>query len=193
MMRTLHLLLAAGLLGPLAASAQTPMAPQPDSTLLGLSRLVGLWGASSQQAHGPGQPIVHDYAWTVGGKALRVRESYPMGSPDLAELDGMVFWNPATERIQFVAVAGRGSGQGRYFEGEYRVLADSTVERTYDVFYRTLADTPGEELGGARRRFREIYRWVTPDSVSASLEWWLRGRWRPFGPGAYSVVRVPPA
>jgi len=134
---------------------------------------------------------VHDYSWTVGGKALRIQEGYRLGQHEAAELDGMVFWNPATERIQFVAVAGRGPDRGRYFEGEYHILADSTVERVYDVFYRTLADTPGEQLGGARRRYREIYRWVTPDSVRASLDWWRAGRWQPFGPDSYTVVRVP--
>jgi hypothetical protein len=139
----------------------------------------------------PDQPIVHDYSWTVGGKALRIREGYRLGQHEAAELDDMVFWNPATERIQFVAVAGRGPDRSRYFEGEYHILADSTVERVYDVFYRTLADTPGEQLGGARRRYREIYRWVTPDSVRASLDWWRAGRWQPFGPDSYTVVRVP--
>ncbi len=164
----------------------------PDSTLAGLSRLVGLWGPATLAPGQRGQPIVHDYSWTVGSKALRIREGYLLGHTEDAQLDGMVYWNPSTETIQFVAVAGKGEGQGRFFTGEYRVLADSTVERTYDVYYRTLVDTPGEQLGGSRRRYREVYRWVTPDSVHATLEWWRDGRWQPFGPGTYDVVRVRP-
>jgi hypothetical protein len=171
------------------ASAQEA-AEAPDSTLAGLAGLIGEW------APGPGGPtgvIVHRYDWTVGGKALRVREGYPTGAVEKAELDGLAYWNPATERIEFTAVAGRGPGQGRYFEGEYRILENGAVERIYDVFYRTLADMPGEELGGSRRRYREVYRFADPDTIEATLEWWRDGRWQPFGPGAFTVVRAPVA
>lgn len=182
-----------GLLTLTTAAFAQPRATQPDSTLVGLSRLVGEWAPGPRVARRAGEPVVHDYSWTVGGKALRMRENYKLGGPEHAEVDGLVFWNPALERIQFVAVGGHGPGQGRYFEGEYRVLADGAVERVYDVYYRTLADTPGEELGGGRRRYREVYRWVTPDSLQATLDWWRDGRWQPFGPGVYTLVRVPEA
>lgn len=160
-----------------------------DSTLRGLEPLVGSWGAPPNTPRVPANHVVHLYEPMVGGKSLRMREGFPAGRSDDAELDGMVFWNVATERIEFVAVAGKGTGQGRFFSGEYRVLPDGAVERVYDVFYRTLADTPGEELGGARRRYREVYRLAGRDSVDATLEWWLRGEWRPYGPGRYVLLR----
>jgi hypothetical protein len=181
------ILLGAALLSPSSGSTQT--SPRPDSTVAGLERLIGLW-APAAAGDRDGKRIAHDYSWTVGGKAVRIRENYSLGNPDAAELDGMVLWNPATERVEFIAVAGHGPDQGRYFEGEYLFRADGAVERVYDVFYRTLADTPGEQLGGARRRFREVYRWAGPDTVHATLDWWRAGRWQPFGPGRYTVVRV---
>ncbi|MGH7631535.1 MAG: hypothetical protein ACREOF_19540 [Gemmatimonadales bacterium] len=167
----------------------------PDSTVAGLSRLVGLWGPSASSPRAAQRPelrrrVVHDYSWTVQGKALRLREGYALGHREMAELDGLIYWNPATERIEFVAVGGPGPAEGRLFLGEYRLLADSAIERIYDVFYRTLADTPGEELGGARRRYREVYRPVGPDTIEATLDWWRGGRWEPFGPGTYTVVRL---
>jgi hypothetical protein len=165
-----------------------------DSTLIGFAALVGSWSPSrspgrTQQPVPPPDFVLHQYAWTVNGMALRVRENFRAAHPEAEELDGMVYWNPATERVEFLAVGGGGPGQGRLFQGEYRVLADGAVERVYDVFYRTLADTPGEEFGGSRRRYREIYRWVTADSVKVSLDWWHERQWRPFGPGAYAMVR----
>lgn len=180
----------------LALGGWVPAAAQAtgDSTLIGFTNLVGSWSPSrnpgrTQQPVPPPDFVLHRYSWTVNGKALRVQENFRAANPGAAELDGMVYWNPATERVEFLAVAGGGPGQGRLFQGEYRVLADGAVERVYDVFYRTLADTPGEEFGGSRRRYREIYRRVTADSVSVLLDWWHEGQWRPFGPGKYAMVR----
>jgi hypothetical protein len=170
---------------------QSGAPPQPtfstDTTLTALERLVGRWGPGDARTP---QRVIHEYTWVVGRMALHLREGFSVNQPDQAELEGIVFWHPAGQRVQFVAVAGRRPGQGRVFEGEYRILADSTVERIYDVYYRSLADTPGEELGGNRRRYREIYRWVTADSVEARLDWWRDGRWQPFGPGRYTMVRL---
>lgn len=191
----------------LAAASLAALAPSPpvdretrerqasvllDSTLRGLEPLMGSWGAPLSVTRVPPNHVVHHYAALVGGKALRIRESFPLGRPDDAELDGLVFWNVATQRIEFVAVAGKGVGQGRSFVGEYHVRADGGVERVYDVHYRTAADTPGEELGGTRRRYREIYRAVGKDSIEATLDWWLKGQWQPFGPGKYLLVRKAP-
>jgi hypothetical protein len=58
--------------------------------------LIGLW-APAAAGDRDGKRIAHDYSWTVGGKAVRIRENYSLGNPDAAELDGMVLWNPATE------------------------------------------------------------------------------------------------
>jgi hypothetical protein len=126
----------------------------------------------------------------VGGRVLRVRENFIQGRAEGADLEGLVYWDVASERVLFVAVAGRGPGQGRVFHGEYRVLGDGAVERVYDVTYRTTADTPGEGLGGRTRRYREVYRAVGADSLDATLEWWVRGAWRPFGPGKYALARA---
>jgi hypothetical protein len=52
------------------------------------------------------------------------------------------------------------------FRGRYFRHADGLIERQYDAFYRTLADFPGEELGGLRRRYRETVRFVSPDSIA---------------------------
>ncbi len=172
-------------LGAVAAAPRSAAAQIPsDSVLRGLAPLIGAWSPSGRP-----EVVVHEYSWTVGVNAIRIRENFPPGRAADAELVGLVYWNPALERIELIAVAGHGSGQGRMFSGEYRVLADGRIERVYDVFYRTLTDTPAEELGGASRRYREIYRWPAPDSLVATLDWWHQGSWRPFGPGTYTLVR----
>jgi hypothetical protein len=128
----------------------------------------------------------------VGGKAIQIRESFRLGRAQDALLAGFVYWNPATERVEFVAVAGPGPGEGRMFTGKYRALDDGTIERTYDVFYRTLADVPGEGFGGLRRRYRERYRMVTRDSIASTLEWFHEGTWRPYGRFArLGFTRIP--
>lgn len=176
---------------PLPAVAQRPTTP--DSTIRFLAPLVGRWRPGVPSAQTNRRPladlVVHAYEWTVGGMTLRLREGYRGDAPGDAELDGLIYWNPATEKVEFVAVAGHNPGQGRTFFGEYLRLADGAIERTYTVTYRTLADTPGEELGGRTRRYRETYRMVTADSIEASLDWWRDGRWQPFGPGKFTVVR----
>jgi hypothetical protein len=136
--------------------------------------------------------IVHDYAWTVGRQAIRVREGYRAGHPDEAELEGLIFTDPATQRVELIAVAGHGAGQGRLFRGEYVLLADGRIERVYDVHYRTPADMPGEELGGTRRRYREIHTIESGDRVSITLDWWRDGGWQPFAVGKYAIRRVRP-
>lgn len=152
-----------------------------DGSLHVLGPLLGAWGPREAPNR-----IVHDYRWTVGGQAMRIREGFAVGEAETAELDGTVFWSPEHGRIEFVAVAGE--DQGRLFRGEYRELDDGRIERVYTVFYRTAADTPGEDLGGLERRYREVYT-IDGDALKATLEWWRDGRWQPFGPGKYELVR----
>ncbi|MFN0179258.1 MAG: hypothetical protein ACKVZ0_10700 [Gemmatimonadales bacterium] len=180
-------LLAIGWSALLAAQNPAPL----DSTIAALTPMLGGWfpaNVAGAARRPPPDYVVHRYEATVGGKAIRLREGF-RGDPSQAEFDGLIYWDPRRERIVFVGVAGRGPGQGRTFTGEYRRLADGSIERTYDVVYRTAADTPAEELGGRWRRYRETFRMATADSVESRLEWWRDGRWQPFGPGTYTVVR----
>lgn len=165
-------------------ASSAPAGSAPVSLAL-LEPLVGAWGPPGDAGEGE---VVHDYAWTVGGQALRLREGYRTGQADEAELDGLVFCDPAGAKIEFIAVAGHGAGQGRTFRGEYRVLQDGRIERVYDVTYRTLADVPLEEQGGLSRRFREVYA-VDGERLEATLEWWRDGAWQPFARGRYELVR----
>lgn len=183
----------------LAVSAE-PAAPQAgavvDSVMRPLAFLAGSWMADPSTPGLPDQVrnlVIAEFTPIVGGKAIRVREHVPPDRPDEAELQGMIYWDPARERIQFFAVAGKGDGQGRMMMGEYLPLADGRVERIYDVFYRTLADTPGEELGGSRRRYREVWDGSAPDTLRHTLEWWHEGRWQPWARGEYTLVRRKPA
>ncbi|MCB9869977.1 MAG: hypothetical protein H6837_08980 [Planctomycetes bacterium] len=153
------------------------------ASIEGLAPLLGTWSPEADKEH-----IVHDYSWTVGRQALRLREGYRAGRPEAAQLDGLVFLDPANGTIRFVAVAGHGKGQGRVFDGTYTVHGDGRIERTYRVTYRTLADVPGEQLGGMTRRYREVYT-LAGNRLSATLEWWRDGRWQPFGRGTYALER----
>lgn len=165
------------------AEPTAPTSTTREGSLDGLRPLLGAWGPREAKDR-----IVHDYRWTVGEQAMRMREGFAVGHPEDAELDGTVFWSPERGRLEFVAVAGKDKSQGRLFRGDYRVLDDGRIERTYTVHYRTLADTPGEELGGLERRYREVYT-IEGDALTATLEWWRDGRWQPFGPGQYALVR----
>lgn len=172
---------------PTAADMPTVHGYLADSTLAFLRPMVGAWsplGLPDSLARLDPPIVGHEYAWTVGGMALRIRESFRRGGGEEAQLQGLVYWDPATERVEFVAVAGHAAGQGRLFRGEYRQLQDGTIERVYDVFYRTAADMPGGAHGGSRRRFRERYRFDTPDRIASTLEWFHDGAWRGFGPFA---------
>jgi hypothetical protein len=192
-----RLLLAALLLSApaFAAHAQQVRGYLADSSLAFLAPLVGMWrplNVPDSIARLDPPVVAQDYRWTVGGKALLHRERFRRGQPDSSVLTGLVFWNPATERVEWVAVAGAGAGEGRFFSGEYRQLASGAIERVYDVIYRTPADVPGDAFGGLRRRYRETYRLVTPDSIATTLEWFHDGAWRPFGPFATGAFeRIP--
>lgn len=89
-----------------------------------------------------------------------------------------------------MGVGGPGEGQGRLFVGTWTPLADGRVERLYDVYYRTLADMPGEELEGSRRRYRDVWAADGPDAITHTLEWWHEGRWQPYARGSYRLVRA---
>jgi hypothetical protein len=180
---------------PSLAAQTTPAAEAPDETLAALAFLAGRWRVPSGDPLLDAHPeaarlVVLEARWVVGGKALRWREHVPVDGPDEAELEGMVYWDPAEERIEFVAVGGRADGQGRLFVGHFIPLDDGRVEKVYDVFYRTLADMPGEELGGSRRRFREVLEPAGPDGLEHTLEWWLDGRWQPYSRGRYRLTRA---
>lgn len=165
-----------------SAAAQTPAVRGylADSALGFLAPMIGAWHPTGLP-DSLGDVVSHDYRWTVGRRAIELRESYRGTDRQSSQLHGLVYWNPATELVEFVAVAGKGDGQGRLFMGEYRLLEDGTIERTYDVFYRTLADMPAEDFGGSRRRYRERYRLVTADSIASTLDWFHDGAWRGFG------------
>jgi hypothetical protein len=179
--------------GSLAPPAR-PQANAPDSVMAPFAFLEGDWipdsttGVFTQNPDLRGM-IVAQFTWIVGQKAFRFKENLRPDEGDGAELEGMVHWNPATEKVELVAVAGKGPGQGRLFVGEYRALADGRVERIYDVYYRTPADMPAESLGGSRRRYREILDGSTPNRIDFTLEWWLYGQWQQFRRGNYSLVR----
>jgi hypothetical protein len=181
---------------PCAAGAQSPRgSPDPDSTVRALEPLIGRWRippGDSLLARNPEleRLVVIEAQWLVGGKAIRYREHVWPDSTRGGELEGLIYWDPAEERLELIAVAGHGPGQGRLFVGELKPLADGRIEKVYDVFYRTLADTPGEELGGRRRRYREIIEVAGPDRLTHTLEWWRDGRWQPFGRGRYELVRA---
>ncbi|NNM31716.1 MAG: hypothetical protein HKO53_01535 [Gemmatimonadetes bacterium] len=184
----LMLILSLFLLSPIAR-AQTDAAPA--NPLDPLTPLLGSWVVPPE--HVEARPelagrIMHHYARSVGPHAYRIREGLEAGKDSDAEFEGLIYWDPATERIEFVGVAGPGPGEGRFFRGEYRVHEDGRIERVYDVFYRTLADMPGEEHGGSRRRYREIYT-VEGSRLHSTLDWWWDGGWKPFGPGEYELVR----
>jgi hypothetical protein len=173
--------------------AQSP----PANPLAFLEPLLGEWAPVVPDSILRQRPqlrdqVVHRYEWSVGRNALRIREGYPRGKPMESELDGIIYWDPSTQRVLFEAVAGRGDGQGRVFHGEYTLLSDGRIERVYDVSYRTLTDTPGEELGGNRRRYREVYTIDATGTANATLDWWLGGRWVPFAMGKYSFKRIQP-
>lgn len=183
------------LAGPSLAAQSPPPTVVPDSTMRALAFMTGRWRVPAGDPILAQHPELADLAiidarWAVGGKAIRYREHASSDDANGALLDGLIYWNPATERIEFVAVAGPGAGQGRLFVGAFTPLADGRVEKIYDVFYRTLADTPGEELGGARRRYREVLEPAGPDRLVHSLEWWLDGRWQRYARGHYELVRA---
>jgi hypothetical protein len=166
-----------------------------DSSLAFLAQLVGAWrplGIPDSLLRLDPPIVALDYRWTVGGKAVSLRESF-RGDADSAMFTGLVYWNPATERVELLAVAGTGDGEGRLFMGEYRELEDGVIERVYDVFYRAAPDVPGEQFGGLRRRYRETYRVVTPDSIVSTLDWFHDGAWRPYGRfarGSFARIRA---
>ena len=56
--------------------------------------------------------------------------------------------------------------------------------------WRTLADMPGEELGGSRRQYRDVWAPDGPDAITHTLEWWHEGRWQPYARGTYRLVRA---
>lgn len=180
--------LAASLLLPGARPVAAQVAQNP---LAALEPLLGAWGAppaALEQRPELEHRVIHDYSWTVGENALRVRESYSIDAPDEAEFEGLVYLHPDTGELGMIGVAGRGEGQGRLFQCTYRVLEDGRIERDYEVFYRTPADMPAAELGGTSRRFREVYT-IEGDTLAATLDWWRDGAWQPFGPGTYELVR----
>jgi hypothetical protein len=191
-MHLVRLTMAASMLAVPQLRAQTP-APNP---LAMLQPMIGEWAPVVPDSVLQRRPqlrnqVVHGYQWTVGQNAIRLREGYPRGEETRSELDGLIYWDPSRQQVLFVAVAGHGEGAGRLFYGEYTRLSDGRIERVYDVHYRTRGDMPGEEFGGTRRRYREIYT-LTPDGrADAQLDWWHEGRWQPFGPGHYSMKRIP--
>jgi hypothetical protein len=181
------LMLALALLLPTTASAQT----QPpvhgylnDSSLALLRPLIGLWRplvVYNPSAIAPGKTLVaEDYRWTVGGRAIHYRENYPLPEADSALVDGMIYLNPATERVEFLAISGAGAA-GHLYVGEYHQLEDGTLERVFEAFYRAPADVPGDAYGGLRRRYRQRFQLFSADSVGFTLEWFHDGAWRPFG------------
>lgn len=181
---------------PATLEAQEPAASAvPDSTLRVLEFLTGQWRIPPGDSLLERRPelagmLVIDAEWAVGGKAIRYREQVFPESDRGAELEGLIYWDPAREQIRFTAVAGHDDGQGRLLVGEFTPLDDGRIEKVYDVYYRTLADMPGEELGGARRRFREVLEPTGADRFTHSLEWWHEGRWQRWARGHYELVRA---
>lgn len=190
-MRVIRLLL----IGALALSARPVSAQALDSTLAPLAGLLGGWmvpdQVAAQRPELAGQYIVHASP-VVGGHAIRYREHVPFGEPAVAELEGLIVWHPAEEHYRLFAAAGRGDPGGRIFVGTLTPLADGRIEKVYDVYYRTAADVPGEEHGGLRRRYREIIEFPTVGRMVFTLDWWVDGRWQPFGAGRYELGRAVP-
>lgn len=185
----------------LPARAESQAGPQVrgylnDSSLAFLKPFLGRWRPVVTYAppgqSAPARVVAEDYRWAVGAKAILYRENYPFPAEDSAQVVGMIYWNPSTERVEYLGVSGTGVGQGHLYQGEYHELEDGSVERVFEGFYRTLEDIPGDAFGGTRRRFRQRFEFVTPDTIAYQLEWFHNGAWRPFGRFARNtLVRLP--
>lgn len=193
-MRRSAVLVAFVLLLPRHAATPSPDEPaaQAPNPLAGLAPLVGRWALPESDSVLQARPtlrtlIVAENRWTAQGHALHHRENFRPDDPEAAQLDGIIYWDPAQGRIRFVAA----TAYGGVFDGEYAVLHDGRIARTYDVYYPTPDAAPGDQPG-TRRRYRESYTVVGADSLHAALEWWRDGRWQPFRGGTYGLRRVVP-
>jgi hypothetical protein len=154
-----------------------------DSSLALLRPLIGRWRplvVYNAAALPPGAMIVaEDFRWTFGGKSIHYRENYVAPNADSALVEGTIYWNPATERVEFRAVSA--AGAGHLYVGEYRALADGRLEREFTGYYQSAADVPPDALGGTRRRDPQRVELLAADTLGDTHEWFHNRAWRPFG------------
>jgi hypothetical protein len=99
-----------------------------DSSLALLRPLIGRWRplvVYNAAALPPGAMIVaEDFRWTFGGKSIHYRENYVAPNADSALVEGTIYWNPATERVEFRAVSVAGAG---YFSTSASAVSASAL------------------------------------------------------------------
>lgn len=174
-----------------ADEASESPARQQAEKLAALAPLIGDWmpavGDPVLEDHPElaGQ-IVTSYRWGPRRMLVRTYEHFPVGRPERAALEGLIYWDHADSAYGFAA----STVYGWIFEGSYRALGDGRIERIYEVHY---ADgeryMPEPQLEGSVRHFREVFSVPGPDRLEMTLEILRDGAWHAFGRGRYRLER----
>ena len=173
-------------LGPAAALSQQPPGEAPESEGLSFFEpFIGVW-----LAHPDWEPIRDNpalaelvplnFRWGPAKRSIHFCEGLPVARGDF-DACGLVIWNGATERAEFVAFQGSGE---LVFDGYYEMAAPHTMRRIYDVI----------EPGGAVRTYRETFVLTPPGLIDWTTDRMEDGQWvrrRPNGP-FFQAIRPTP-
>lgn len=175
-----------------AATADGRAARQQAAALEGFEPFVGEWlpepdAETLRQRPSLAHTVAFRLAFGPQRKLLRIYESYPLaGDASEAIVEGMAYFDHVENAVRFDA----SSRYGWTFHGRYHMPDAKTLVREYDVRYAKGEEyIPYPEWGGQVRRFREIWKLVSPDRIESTLDVLHDGAWQPHFPGVHVMKR----
>ncbi|WP_139135338.1 hypothetical protein [Roseivirga sp. 4D4] len=161
------------------------IAQEKESPLEPLAFYIGEWGPPSNDDFLKANPQYKDlrvisFKWGQNKKVIWSTTGIATPGAEKTNSEGIITFNPLNEKLVWLEYQHENE---ILFEGEYTVLADGNIQRTYAVYYpEGYTQIPYPELEGWVRNFRETFVRVSDDLIDWKTEALVRGKWQMHGP-----------
>lgn len=163
----------------------TGLAQETESPLDPLAFYIGEWGPPVNDDFLKDNPqykdlVVISFKWGENKKVIWSTTGIVTPGAEKPFSEGIITHNPLSDKLVWLEYQHENE---ILFEGEYTVLEDGNVQRTYAVYYPEGYDEilyPEEE--GWVRHFRETFIRVSDDLIDWKTEALVRGKWQLHSP-----------
>ncbi len=164
--------------------------PDRDPRLSGFDPFIGMWDAPEallERNPSLAEYFARSWSWGPHGTIVRLGESVHKEDPNRTVFEGIAYWHPSHERVEFTGYNAR---MYFAFEGHY-VFGPDALTRIYTVHYPSDFEHPTyPEVTGPVREFRGELRLVEPDLLEQRTFMRIDGEWVPWPTREGGVVRV---
>ncbi|MEQ9426545.1 MAG: hypothetical protein RJQ09_19135 [Cyclobacteriaceae bacterium] len=167
-------------------------AQMPEEPLKSLEYYMGIWIPPLNHPMTTNNPkMAHlqviAFEWGAQKKVIKSTTGIISDEYNIPFSEGTITYNPLTKKIVWLEYQYDGD---LLFEGEYKPLADGSMERLYTVYYVEGDKTiPNPQEGGWTRLYRETFTPFHQDTIAWKTETYIGEKWIKAGSDGFKAVR----